>query len=275
MAALAAFALVAGMSSFHLLPAQKPRSAHGPDPRSVVVQLVAVGPAAHGNERQCLATGFFVNPDGDILTVAHAVNEARRCLGDTPGVKILARFPGPNPRVADAVSCDLVGLDEAHDLAVLRTIRPPFALEPACGKLSCPQGPRLSGADLATEDSSPGWLTIVSDEPPLGSRVTVIGYPGSSWHAVTATGHLVSRNQLILFEKIAEQSDVIAIDISLQKGASGSPVLDEAGAVVGLVDERDPWNPAWTIAVTAKYAVKLLDRLGIHRGVVSLPFEGK
>jgi S1-C subfamily serine protease len=245
-------ALGAGISNPVLMPAQKPASSSRSHPLSAVVQLLAVGVAGQGNERECSATGFFVNEQGYILTNAHVVEEARRCLEGAPKSKIVAKFPGPDSTIARAISCDLVGLDEVHDLAVLKTERPPFAPEAAGGgPAEIPIGP--AGRFLALDPT----------EVSVGAIVRVTGHPSATWQAVTFTGHILARNLLNLSGLGAERSDVLVLDIPLEHGASGSPVCLASGAVVGVVVQRDVQDPSRTVAVSSHYAIELLDRLHV------------
>ncbi|MCJ7502085.1 MAG: aminotransferase class III-fold pyridoxal phosphate-dependent enzyme, partial [Acidobacteriia bacterium] len=91
---------------------------------AAVVQLLAVGPGAEDKNRECAATGFLVNEEGYLLTNAHVIADARRCLAASPGTKIMAKLARPGARAAPAVSCDVVALDDLHDLALLKTERP-------------------------------------------------------------------------------------------------------------------------------------------------------
>src|SRR5574337_27761 len=79
-----------------------------------VVQLLAVGPGGRGRNLECSATGFLINDAGYLMTNAHVVEDARRCLKGSPGGKIVARLPASTSETAGAVACDLVGVDEVH-----------------------------------------------------------------------------------------------------------------------------------------------------------------
>ncbi len=94
-----------------------------------VVQLLAVGPSAQERNRECSATGFLINEEGYILTNAHVVQDAQRCLAASPKSKIMAKVSGEDSQVARAVSCDSVGIDEVHDLAVVKMERPLAKIE--------------------------------------------------------------------------------------------------------------------------------------------------
>ena len=89
-----------------------------------VVQLVSVGPADKEQNRECSATGFLIDEEGYLITNAHVVEDARRCLEKAPGAKILAKLTIADSRTAQAVPCDVVGIDTPNDLALLKTERP-------------------------------------------------------------------------------------------------------------------------------------------------------
>jgi S1-C subfamily serine protease len=258
-AAALACALVAGISNRVLVAAQKAVSSRWPEPLAAVVQLVAVGPAGHGNEQECSATGFFVNAEGALLTNAHVVEEARRCLAGAPDAKILAKFVGPDPGLAEGASCDVVGIDESHDLAVLRTERPPGVAEPPD---LVRETPRALGVY---------YLLLDQGEVLVGTRVNVTGHTGRTWQAVTVSGRVAARKPMILLGSNAESTEVLVLDIPLKRGASGSPVYLEGNRVVGVVTETDPQNPGRTVAVSSRYAVRLLDRLHVSHSISAAP----
>ena len=206
-----------------------------------VVQLLAIGPGERGKNRECSATGFFINEEGYLLTNAHAFEEAQRCLGKSPDLRVLVKLASPGPGAARAVSCTLVGLDEVHDLAVLKTERPP-------------------PADPSAE---PAYVWLDPSEVTVGTPLVVSGHPAFAWQPVTQAGKLVWRGSQDLSEGKGETSEALAVDISLRPGASGSPVYREAGGVVGIIVQRDVSQRARSIAVPIRYAIELLNRLGV------------
>jgi S1-C subfamily serine protease len=209
-----------------------------------VVELVAVGPATGSMNRNCSATGFLINAQGYLLTAAHAVEEARRCLAASPAGKILARPSAPDSNLAPAVSCDVVAVDETHDLAVLKTERP---LPVAAG---------VGGRD---------FLFLSAQAAEAGTPVAVSGHPEFAWQPRTQTGRVVSRERLRLFKGNPNLSDALVLDIGLHKGNSGSPVVRLAdGAVIGIVEREYALHPGWSVAVSARYAIELLTQAGIR-----------
>ncbi len=209
-----------------------------------VVELLAVGPGGEGKNLECGATGFLINSEGYILTNAHVVEEARRCLAGASGAKILAKPASPHPSVGKAVSCNVVKLDELHDLALLKTERPLFA-DPA----------------EAESNVAPLHAAEIDD----GTEVAVAGHPEFTWQARIQTGRIVRHDKVALSDSSSMPSEVLIVDIALRKGNSGSPVyLAPDGGVVGIAERKDILRPSQAVAVPVRYAIELLDRAGIE-----------
>lgn len=226
---------------------------------SAVVQLLAVGPGARGQNQDCAATGFIVNEDGYILTNAHVVQKSKECLAKSPGAKLMAKFANsvfdglPSPEKLDpsratettapAVACDLVGVDDVHDLAVLKPERPP----------------PLGGSERAAP-----YLLLDAIQASIGAAVKVTGHPASNWDALTQSGRIIAHRSLPLSERSDEPTGMIVVDIPLKHGSSGSPVyLESGGAVVGVVERQNTSDTSQTLAVPIRHASELLDRLGV------------
>ncbi|MFB3921295.1 MAG: serine protease [Terriglobia bacterium] len=203
-----------------------------------VVQLLAIGPGSGDKNHTCAATGFMVNEDGVILTNAHVVEDARRCLAASPTGKIVAKFPAPGKRTATAVSCDVVALDDLHDLALLKPERP--------------------------IERAHAHAALDVREPAAGTAVSVTGHSASAWQPITQKGTILRRGQLPLADNDPEKTEVLILDIPLQRGASGSPVYLDSGAVVGIVSRQNPSRPSETVAVPIRYAIDLLDLQGLR-----------
>jgi serine protease Do len=205
-----------------------------------VVQLLAVGPGAGEKKEECAATGFVVNEEGYILTNAHVVDDARRCLASSPAAKIVAKYGAAASPSAEAVSCDVVAVDEEHDLAILKPERP------------------TASQPLHT------FLRLDPQPVSIGTPVAVTGHPAFIWQPQTRQGKVTGRERLALDDAQAQPSKVIVINLPLQRGASGSPVYLESGAVVGIVERRHPAQLSSTVAVPAGYAIRLLDLQGVR-----------
>ena len=208
-------------------------------PAGAVVQLLAIGPGAGDKNKECAATGILVNEDGVILTNAHVVEDARRCLGSS-SAKIVARFARPGERTATGFSCDVVALDELHDLALLLTERPVSA------------------------DGAHSYAWLDAREVAAGAAVAVTGHSAFAWQPTTEKGTILRRILLPLSDSSAEKSEVLILDIPLQRGASGSPVYLDSGGVVGVITRQNPSRPSETAAVPVSYAIELLKRKGLR-----------
>ena len=204
---------------------------------AAVVQLLAIGPGQDDKNRACSATGFFVNEEGYILTNAHVVEDARRCLAGSPEAKIVAKLARPDAHAATAVSCEVVALDEEHDLALLKTERPP------------PEGEIYPVAPL--DDREVG----------AGDEIRVLGHPEFSWQAKQVSGRIVR----VARPPPAEAgTETLVFDIHLEIGSSGSPVYLPSGGVVGVVVGRDVRNASHSVAVAIRHAIALLERHGVR-----------
>ena len=224
-----------------LSPAVQPASSEGTDPVAAgVVQLIAIGPGAGEKKHECAATGFLINDEGYILTNAHVVEDARRCLAASPGAKILAKFGPGDGRTVEAVACDVIAMDEDHDLALLKMERP------------LPGG--LHGISLR----------LRRVPVPVGTRVWVTGHPSFRWQAKTYRGKVIARESAALSDKGSLRVEVLVLDIPLQRGASGSPVVLESGEVIGVIERQRASNRLETVAVPIAVAIELLEAKGIR-----------
>jgi len=208
-----------------------------------VVQLLAVGPGEKEQNRECSATGFLIDEQGYLITAAHVLEDARRCLEKAPGAKILAKLTINDARTAPAVPCDVIGIDAVNDLALLKTERPL----------------------LASTGGEPPFVKLDARTVAVGTDVSVSGYPAFSWQPVTQSGHITWKGRTRLEEidsPLPNLSDALMVDIHLRPGNSGSPVYRPGGGVIGVVDKRDSLRPTYSIAVTIHYVIELAKRYG-------------
>lgn len=80
---------------------------------------------------------------------------------------------------------------------------------------------------LQARQPTPPALPTTRFAPLRHSRVTVIGYPGSSWNPVIATGVVVDILPFSIFAYTVETGQV-------GPGSSGSPVLNDRNEVAGI-----------------------------------------
>jgi S1-C subfamily serine protease len=230
-------------SAQQVAPKKRPLAPDDPVLRAVV-QLVAVGPANREQNRECSATGFLIDEEGYLITAAHVVEDARRCLEKAPGAKILAKLTANDSHTAPAVSCDVVAVDALNDLALLKTERPL----------------------LRNPGDKPPHAMLDGRAVPVGTAVMVTGYPAFSWQPVTQAGHVTAVGRTRLEEiddPLPNPSDALVVDIYLRPGNSGSPIYRPDGGVIAVVDKRDPLRPAYSVGVAIHYAIELASRHGV------------
>ncbi|MFZ5851384.1 MAG: trypsin-like peptidase domain-containing protein [Actinomycetota bacterium] len=109
-------------------------------------------------------------------------------------------------------------------------------------------------ADLAilqTEDVLPVVSPLASRDPPVGTRVTVVGYPYGG-PMVTTSGSVLGYQ----VDPMVGGTRVMVNDASIRPGSSGSAVYDESDAVVGIAYAGSvPDGPYLAVPVSALLAI--------------------
>lgn len=143
-----------------------------------------------------VGTGFFISPDGLLLTAYHVVD---------PGVA----FPGEESLEALApngkrYALELIGFDAYRDLALLR----------------------------AVDAENVPYLPLASEAPAVGSGVVAIGNSRGDFLRGRA-GEVRRLNVRAVQANFADGT--FELSAALAPGDSGGPVINEAGEVVGVV----------------------------------------
>ncbi|MEV7690193.1 S1C family serine protease [Streptomyces bungoensis] len=146
-------------------------------------------------------TGFVFDTQGHIVTNNHVVADA------VDGGKLTATFP--NGKKYDA---EIVGHAQGYDVAVIKLKNAPSDLKP-----------------LALGDS---------DKVAVGDETIAIGAPFGLSNTVT-TGIISAKNRPVASSDGSSSSkasymSALQTDASINPGNSGGPLLDAAGAVIGI-----------------------------------------
>ncbi|MGW3459568.1 trypsin-like peptidase domain-containing protein [Streptomyces olivaceoviridis] len=146
-------------------------------------------------------TGFVFDTQGHIVTNNHVVADA------VDGGKLTATFP--NGKKYDA---EVVGHAQGYDVAVIKLKNAPSDLKP-----------------LALGDS---------DKVAVGDETIAIGAPFGLSNTVT-TGIISAKNRPVASSDGSSSSkasymSALQTDASINPGNSGGPLLDAAGAVIGI-----------------------------------------
>ncbi|MFK5584544.1 S1C family serine protease [Serinicoccus sp. LYQ131] len=142
-----------------------------------------------------VGSGFVIRPDGYLLTNHHVIEAAG-------GAPISVEFPGAEPLTAQ-----VVGSDEAYDIAVLRVDQ--------AGLVALPF------ADSALVQVG---QTVVAVGAPLGLNSTVTSGIVSALDRPVIAGDRESTSYI----------SAIQTDAAINPGNSGGPLLDLSGQVVGV-----------------------------------------
>jgi S1-C subfamily serine protease len=266
------------------------------DMKAAVVQVGFVSDPPQANPApiaQRAGTGFFVSKRGYVLTAGHVIQLTEAgakahgasnvlfkvgLLLDSPsipGVKFQGNF--------EWVDASVIGIDDLHDLALLKLSRNPFT------------GEIRSGINVQGKDAplTVGVARLDATLPPEGDDVLISGYPLEIPTLVTQTGMVASESYSLKKTQqpgapagfvTTQVQDSILLDAVVNPGNSGGPVYgSKSGDVVGICDayELSPLvtnksNPVQTgpeefltqnaglaIVIQIKYGMELLKKNGV------------
>ncbi|NNG34186.1 S1C family serine protease [Nakamurella aerolata] len=146
-------------------------------------------------------SGVVIDSSGHILTNNHVVSMA----SDAAGAKLTVVFSG-GARVAGSI----VGRDPASDLAVV--------------KVNPPEG--MTVAPLGNSDKLAVGDPVIAVGSPLGLQSTVTtGIVSAVQRPLRLSGEGTDTNAVI---------DAVQTDAAVNPGNSGGPLIDAAGAVIGI-----------------------------------------
>jgi S1-C subfamily serine protease len=182
-----------------------------------------------------IGSGFFVSADGYLLTNHHVI-ESEVEPGSSPSSRLSIRLPGSK---GERLPARVVGWDRNLDLALLKTeYKPEFVF-------SLGQGP----------------------DPVPGQRLQALGSPGGL--ESTLTEGIVSAVQ----RPLLAVGEVLQIDVAVNPGNSGGPLVDSRGRVVGVVFAGIREFQGVNFAIPASLVRKILPRLQ-EGGRAVLPWIG-
>jgi S1-C subfamily serine protease len=240
-----------------------------------------------------VGTGFFVSKQGYVVTAGHVVRESEalaRAAGATQvvfNVGILLDLSSTSniqmEGTLDWVDAALIAVDDAHDLALLKVSRNPFA-----GELASPIA--VNHKPLALKVTVAEFNPTL---PPEGDALLISGYPLDIPTFVTQKGIVASESFSIQNSQVPdapngftlpETMDSILVDAVVNPGNSGGPVYEtKTGDVVGVCEayreaplftnkqrvvpvapnEILTQNAGLAVVIPIKYAIDLLTKNGV------------
>jgi V8-like Glu-specific endopeptidase len=188
-----------------------------------------------------LGTGFFVNPEGYVITAKHVVSGGTKMLKKIPANKkqIFVGIALPNTENMRGnfrcVDFEIIDEDSRHDIMLVKLSRNPFKGEVRSGFV-------INNKELSLLYGTP---TLNLLRPKDGISIAVSGYPLAETVLVTNSGTLATCWGTDTKEmsipgapadfRIPDIGDVYLADIEVNPGDSGAPVYDvESSTIIGL-----------------------------------------
>ncbi len=188
-----------------------------------------------GMPDRVIGSGFFIDKRGYLLTNYHVI--ASEVDPEYEGYsRLYVKFSDDQDT---RIPAKVVGYSETFDIALLKTEREPDAL-----------------------------LSFSLDETlNVGERIFAIGSPGGLENTLTA-GIVSSTGR-----KFLQMGDVVQVDVPINQGNSGGPLLNESGDLIGVVFAGIEQFEGINFAIPAKWVLLLLDNL-YQGGSYPMPFIG-
>jgi S1-C subfamily serine protease len=182
-----------------------------------------------------IGSGFFISDDGYLLTNHHVI-ESEVEPGPSVSSRLSIRLPGSK---GERLPAKVIGWDRNLDLALLKTeYKPDYVFSLGTGL-----------------------------DPIPGQRVQALGSPGGL--EATLTEGIVSAAQ----RPLLTIGEVLQIDVAVNPGNSGGPLLDSKGRVVGVVFAGIRDFQGVNFAIPTSLVQKILPRLQTG-GKAVLPWIG-
>jgi S1-C subfamily serine protease len=196
-------------------------------------------------------SGFFVSKQGHVITAEHVVRAAERAREQMQGAnnKLFVGLRANGSFVP--VPAEVIALDEAHDLALLRAKVPTASIN---------------------------VVKVCSTRPADGTLIEAAGLPALTGMApVYNTGHLadtvllraavgsviVKPSAKVDAARLKDVREFYLADSKADEGMSGGPVyLVDSGAVIGVVQGYTQ-DPRLAVLVPARYVIELLKSYGV------------
>ncbi|MBZ5588846.1 MAG: trypsin-like peptidase domain-containing protein [Acidobacteriia bacterium] len=153
-------------------------------------------------KQQGIASGTIVDPDGYIVTNAHAVSRASRIRVLVPGARGVSGQPSLVKPQGVKLDAELIGIDTATDLALLK-------IEPS----------GLRALKLGDSDGLRQGQLVLAFGSPLGLGNTV------TMGVVSAVARQLREDDIPAY---------VQTDAPINPGNSGGPLVDSSGLVVGI-----------------------------------------
>jgi V8-like Glu-specific endopeptidase len=177
-------------------------------------------------------TGFYISPDGDIVTAAHVLGE-KTFVAMSSG-QLIINIAAP-PTISISAS-DNAPPTIFPTLAILENNADAWSADVAL---------------LKTGKKAVCWLKIQGEEHVrIGQHVLALGFPGLAFGSLSMYTGIVSarlRSNLPIGKTIQGQPltsnvDFIRVQMPISPGLSGAPLVDDENRVVGVLTSAGAWS---------------------------------
>ncbi len=225
--------------------------------RPSVVQILSFfGPTIADSET---GTGFFVSPNGIVVTAKHVISSQPNIPCDTSPLKQQqapeVSMPEPKPVQASKIIIELpqvpqhlghvtimasfigvrarvLACDDKHDIAVLEPERNPLTMSDQTFPPLVETGDKKILAQSGKREAAILSATAFRD----GDPVFTSGYPLGNTTLITTSGYIASSAPIGVNEQTGKFEDVYWADINVNPGDSGGPAFSlETGTVLGMI----------------------------------------
>lgn len=170
-----------------------------------------------------IGSGFYIDPRGYLLTNYHVIQS--EVDPEYEGYSRL--FIRPSGRIDERIPAKVIGYDRIFDIALLKAeVTPPF----------------LFG------------VTDVQ-ELKVGSRIYALGSPGGLENTITSG--IISA----VGRRFFQLGDAMQMDVPVNPGSSGGPLIDEEGRLIGIVFAGIEQFQGVNFAIPAYWIQKILPDL--------------
>jgi len=183
-----------------------------------------------------VGTGVVVSAHGDIVTNEHVIRDAHRARGDE---WIAVWFKPPNgvrPVKDDFLLAKVLQRNQRRDLAHIRLVQ--------------------------TMPATASAIPLASVIPGVGQEVFTIGHPKTFLWSFTqgVVSQIRPDYQWRYDDGVPRSATAIQTQAAVEPGSSGAPLLDDKGAVVGIVVGSAAETQGVYFAVSVEHVRELLPR---------------
>jgi serine protease Do len=216
---------------------------------------------------------------GRLAALAALAEDFSGITEPAPAGTDLARAADPVPAVAGRTGFSTSGTAFYVGPGALVTAAHVVA---ECERVTLPGGrpleiaatdPDLDLALLVAASRSPYWLRLAPEAPPrLGQRVHALGFP---YYSITGTVLNLTSGNISALAGLDDDRRFVGLSAPIQPGNSGGPLIDAAGAVVGVVvarlSETYIADLTGTVPQNINYAVRAHELAGFLGGHGAAP----